>query len=283
MKKEFGFQKINANYQTLFSKANTIYPTDSLFYVSFENQEVPLFTIGDTKYSIGQFINFLKKNNRSPFTVSTELLNDRLQTFEYNSLLEVKDKSLESKYPDFKNLIQEYRDGILMFNISNQEVWGKASEDAKGLEAYFTRNKQRYAWDEPRYKGYVILAKDAKIKQKMQKEIAKMQPDDAVQYLLDNYKVGDVSYVKIEKRGLFKKGDDAFVDEAAFKSGVAERPSGFQDFFLLGKLLNAPESYEDVRGSVITDYQNYLEAAWLKDLNEKYKVTVYPDIIKTIK
>jgi len=283
MKQEFGFQKDNTSYQALLSKANTIYPTDSLFYASFENQETPLFTIGNTKYSVGQFITFLKKNNRSPFTMATEFLNDRLQTFEYNSLLEAKDKTLESKYPDFKNLIQEYRDGILMFNISNQEVWGKASEDTTGLITYFEQNKQRYAWDEPQYKGYVVLVKDAKTKQKMQKEISRMDPDKAVQYLLDNYTVGDVSYVKVEKKGLFKKGEDAFVDEAAFKSGVAERPSGFQDFFLLGKLLHAPESYTDVRGLVITDYQNYLEEVWIKKLNEKYKVTVYPDVIQTIK
>ena len=281
MKKEFGFKKENASYQLLLSKANTIYPTDSLFYESFENQEIPLFTIGNTKYSVNQFINFLKKNNRSPYTMSTDLLDDRLQWFEYNSLNEFKDKSLESKYPDFKNLIQEYRDGILMFEISNKEVWGKASEDIEGLTAYFEKNKQNYAWDEPYYKGYVVLAKDAKTKKKMQKEISGKNPETAVQYLYDNYKVGAVSYVKVEK-GLFKKGDNAFVDEAAFKSGVAVRPAEFQDFFLMGKILKVPESYMDIRGLVVTDYQNYLEEVWIKALNEKYKVTAYPEVFKTM-
>jgi len=283
MKKEFGFQKNDAAYRALFSKANTVYPADSLFFTSFDNEDMPLFTIGDAKYTVSQFMNYLKKNNRSAFTMSTDLLNDRLQGFEYEALYETKDKSLESKYPDFRNLIQEYRDGILMFNISNQEVWAKASEDTEGLAAFFEQNKQRYAWNEPYYKGYVVLVKDNKIKKKLQKEIAGMDNDKAVQYLLDNYRVGEVSYVKVEKKGLFKKGEDAYVDEAVFNSGVAERPAGFSDFFLLGKLLKAPESYTDVGGTVITDYQNYLEEAWIKKLNEKYKVTVYPDVIKTIK
>ena len=282
MKKEFGFQKNDVAYQLLFSKAGTVYPTDSLFFASFETQDVPLFSIGDTKYTINQFISFLKKNNRSVFTMSTDLLNDRLQLFEYNSLNEAKDKSLEAKYPEFRNLMQEYRDGILMFDISNKEVWGKASEDTTGLAAYFEKNKQNYKWNDPYYKGYVVLAKDAKIKKKMQKEIAGKSPDDAAQYLNDNYIVGDVSYVKTEK-GLFKKGDNAFVDEAVFKSGVAEKPSGFQDFFLTGKLLQAPESYTDIRGLVITDYQNYLEGEWLRELNGKYKVTVYPEVVNTVK
>lgn len=282
MKKEYGFQKDNAGYQLLLSKANTLYPTDSVFYSFCETQEVPLFTIGNTKYNSSQFVNYMKKSGRSPFTVSTDLLSDRLQVFEYNSLYEAKDKTLESKYPEFKNLIQEYRDGILMFDISNQEVWGKASDDTEGLAAYFEKNKQRYAWDEPYFKGYVVLVKDAKTKKKMQKETAGKDPDKAVEYLYNNYKVGDVSYVKVEK-GLFKKGDNAFVDETVFKSGSAERPAGFQDFFLIGKTATIPESYIDVRGLVVTDYQNYLEDLWLKKLNEKYKVTVYPEVFNTIK
>jgi len=282
MKKEYGFQKNDVAYQLLFSKAINVYPTDSLYFASFETENQTLFTIGDTKYSISQFITFLKKNARSPFTLSTEFLNDRLQTFEYNSLLEIKDRTLESKYPEFKNLIQEYRDGMLMFEISNREVWTKASEDSEGLAAYFNKNKQNYKWDEPYYKGYVVLVKDAQTKKKMQKEIAHKTPDEAVQYLYDNYKVGDVSYVEAEK-GLFKKGDNAFVDEAAFKSGTAKRSDEFQDFFLIGKLLKAPESYNDVRGMVITDYQNYLEEVWLKKLNEKYKVNIFPEIFNTIK
>lgn len=282
MKKEYGFQKEKATYDLLFSTANTVYPIDSLYYTTFEAHSDVLFKIGDNSYSVSDFIKFLKKNTRSPFSTSTDLLDDRLQVFEYNSLLVAKDKSLESNYPEFKNLIQEYRDGILMFNISNREVWEKASNDLEGLAAYFEKNKQQYTWDEPYYKGYVVLVKDAKVKKKMQKEISKKNPEDAIQYLYDNYKVGEVSYVKAEK-GLFKKGDNAFVDESVFHSGTADRTDEFQDFFLIGKVLNAPESYADVRGLVITDYQNYLEENWLKHLNEKYKVTVYPEVLNTIK
>ena len=169
-----------------------------------------------------------------------------------------------------------------MFEISNEEVWRKASEDMAGLVAYFEKNKKNYAWDEPHYKGYVVLTKDSKTTKKIKKETSRMTPDDAVQYMNDNYIVGAVSYVKIE-RGLFKKGSNAFVDKAAFKTGVPELPAEFQDFFLLGKVLKGPDSYVDVRGPVITDYQNYLEDNWIKALNDKYKVTVYPELFETIK
>ena len=282
MKKEFNFQKDEAGYQLLFSKADTLYPIDSLYLSYFETENHTLFTIGNTNYTINQFVNFIKKNVRSPFTLSTELLNDRLQTFEYNSLFEMKDKSLENKYPEFKNLYQEYRDGTLLFEISNREVWAKSNEDIEGLAAFYNKNKKNYVWNEPYYKGYIVFVKDANTKKKMQKEISRKSPDDAILYLYDNYRVGDVSYVKAEK-GLFKKGDNAFVDEAAFKSGRAERNEDFQDFFLIGKILKMPESYIDVKGDVTADYQDYLEETWLKKLNEKYKVVVYPEVLNTIK
>ena len=282
MKQEYGFQKDNAGYQMLFSKANTVYPADSVYAISFEKENQTLFSIGNTKYSISEFIDFLKNNLRSPYTLSTEILEDRLQNFEFNSLSQAKDNALESKYPEFRNLVQEYRDGILMFEISDKEIYTKASEDTEGLAAYFNKNKKKYSWSEPQFKGYVVLARDTETKKQMQKDIARKKPDEAVQYLYDNYKVGDVSYVKVEK-GLFKKGDNAFVDEEAFKSGKAERTPEFQDFFLIGKLLKAPESYNDVRGMVITDYQNYIEEMWIKKLNEKYKVVVFPEVFNTIK
>ena len=179
--------------------------------------------------------------------------------------------------------MQEYRDGILLFEISNREVWEKAASDTIGLTQYFEANKSEYAWEEPHWKGHVVLVKEAKDKKKMQKQVSKMNPEDAVKYLIDNYNVGDVSYIKTEK-GLFKKGKNAYIDEEVFKTGKAGLPEGYQDFFLLGKLLpEGPESYTDVRGLVITDYQNKLENDWIEYLNKKYSVQIYQNVIDKLK
>jgi peptidyl-prolyl cis-trans isomerase SurA len=282
MKKEFGFAKSETGYNKLLTAAQTSYPGDSLFIVAFADDKDALFKIENEVYTIADFMTFLKKKLRSPFSLSTEYITERIESYEYNALLGFKEKTLESKNPELRNLVQEYRDFILMFEISNREVWDKASKDKEGLETYFQNHKDKYAWSEPYYKGYVVLVKDAKTKKKMQKEISKKSPDEAVEYLLENYKVGDVSYVKAEK-GLFKAGDNAFVDENIFRTGTAEKTEEFQDYFLLGKKLTAPETHEDVRGNVVTDYQDYLEQEWLKKLNEKYQVTIFEDVLNTIK
>ena len=281
LKKEFGFSENNQTVQNLISSAATLYPTDSLFATAFSNN-TDLFKVNNVTYTTNDFINFLKKNPNSIYRVSTELVAERLSAYEYSILMSALDKDLENRYPELRNLVREYRDGSLMFDISKREVWDKASEDTVGLQKFFDDNRQKYAWDEPRFKGYVILTRDAETQKKMKKEISKMNPDEAVAYLNDNYKVGNVSYVKIDK-GIFKKGENPFVDEEAFKTGKAEKPDGFGDFFLLGQTLNSPDSYTDIRSTVISDYQDYLEKEWIKKLNDKYPVTIYKDVLLTIK
>ena len=270
-------------YNELSTLANTLSPTDSIYIEQITSNNQTLFTIAGKAFSVSDFAEHLKTNSRSFSNVTTEIFQDRYNQFLHNKLMEAEDKALESKHPDFRNLMQEYRDGILLFEVSNREVWEKAASDTIGLEQYFEANKSEYAWEEPHWKGNVVLVKDAKDKKKMQKQVSKMNPEDAIKYLLDNYNVGDVSYIKIEK-GLFKKGKNAYVDEIEFKTGKAELPEGYQDFFLVGKLLpEGPESYTDVRGLVITDYQNQLENDWVEYLNKKYSVQIYQNVIDKLK
>jgi peptidyl-prolyl cis-trans isomerase SurA len=282
LKKEFGFSKNDKIYRKLIASAVKMYPTDSLFEAAYSNSPDALFKINDTSYTVSDFILFLKKDPHSPYKVSTELVAERLKAYEYSILLNTLDKDLENRYPEFADLMREFRDGSLMFEVSKREVWDKASSDSAGLQKFFEANKQQYAWDEPHYKGYVIFAKDKATKKKMQKEISKMKQEEALAYLEETYKVGDVSYIKTEKV-VVRKGENPFVDELAFKTGKADKPEGFGDFFLLGKIQNDPDAYTDVRGTVITDYQDYLEKEWIKKLNEKYPVTIYRDLLNTIK
>ena len=269
-------------YQNLINSAVSMYPTDSLFETVYANNTAALFKLNKVAYTATDFINYLKKDPNSPNRISTELVAERLKAYEYSVLLNALNEELENRHPEFANLVREFRDGSLMFEISKREVWDKASFDLDGLQKFFDANRHRYSWDEPHYKGYIIFAKDASTKKKMQKEISKMKPEEAVAYLNENYKVGEVSYVKVEK-GVFKKGENPFVDEQAFKTGKAGRPEGFADFFLLGKVLNAPDSFTDIRGTVVTDYQDYLETEWVKKLNEKYPVKINRDVLISIK
>jgi peptidyl-prolyl cis-trans isomerase SurA len=282
LKKENGFSVNESAYKPLLDAAQTLYPTDSLFIEQFGDNKDILYIVGNQTYSVGDFIGFIK-GKRATSSLSTEFIGELLKNYEYSLLQQAEDKALESKYPEFKNLMQEYHDGILLFEVSNREVWEKSSTDTLGLTRFFEENKAKYAWDKPHYKGAVIFAKDSKTKKKIQKEVSKLSLDAAIQYLREKYQGENASLYKVE-RGLFTQGENPFIDQVVFKSGKATLPEGFSAFFVTGKLLpDLPESYTDVRGSVITDYQDYLEKEWLESLNKKYPVVTYPDVLNTVK
>ena len=185
------------------------------------------------------------------------------------------DAHLEEKYEDLRNLVREYHDGILLFDVSLREVWDKANKDTKGLAAYFKANKKNYTWDEPRFKGYMIYAKD-EVSAKAAKQIAKSaNPDSVVSYINQRINVDSVTYVRVE-HGLWTKGKNAAVDRYAFKDKAAEYTPTEEFPFVIpvGKVIKAPQEYTDVRGKVTTDYQDYLEKLWVEALREKYPVVV---------
>ncbi|MDR0413538.1 MAG: peptidylprolyl isomerase, partial [Dysgonamonadaceae bacterium] len=164
----------------LAEKANTLFPTDSLYTAAFENNTETLFTIKGEPTTIADFMTYLKKNPQTFSNLSSEAFTENLNQFAFQSIMDSENKELENRYPEFKNLMQEYRDGILLFEVSNKEVWEKASSDTEGLSNYFGENKSKYAWADPHWKGYVILVKDAATKKKLRKEIKKMTDEEAV-------------------------------------------------------------------------------------------------------
>jgi peptidyl-prolyl cis-trans isomerase SurA len=213
--------------------------------------------------------------------LSSAWISKALESFVSEQLLDYENNHLEQKYSDFKNLMQEYRDGILLFNISNAQVWEKASKDSVGLAKYFEDHKSDYKWTEPRFRGRVISCRDKKTMSKIDK-ILKTQPEDSIDTRLAALNPKDSIIVKSEAN-LFAKGANAAVDYYIFKTGTFTPPAKYSFVKVSGKLLNAPETYFDVKGLVTQDYQTYLEKEWIASLQKKHQILVNEDVLKTIK
>ena len=191
-------------------------------------------------------------------------------------------KQMMEKDADVKNLSQEYYDGTLMYEVTKKDVWDKAQQDAQGQEAYFKAHKQDYAWDAPRFIGIVIHTKDAAAMAKVKKLLKGVAEDDlaktAVSLNNDSVKV-----VRVE-RGIFKQGDNANVDKLVFGQKTELKPmSGYPETDVWGTKVKAPRSAKDVKGHVVTDYQNEQEKLWVEGLRKKFAVEVYDDVVKTVK
>lgn len=197
-------------------------------------------------------------------------------------ILANKTEELAAQDPELKNLIREYHDGLLLYEISNRNVWDKAAKDDAGLEAYFAKNKKKYVWDSPRYKGMVYHVKQNDDVKAVKDCVKKLAFDKWADKLRTTFNNDSVLRIRVEK-GVFKKGDNAFIDKMVFKKDTTV--TAVKDFpidAVYGKLLKKPDSYEDVRGLVTADYQDALEKQWVAELREKYTVEVDYDVLKTV-
>ena len=199
------------------------------------------------------------------------------------TLLDQRSDSLSQVNPELKNLIREYHDGLLLYEISTRTVWDKAAKDEKGLESFFKKNKKKYAWSEPRFKGMAYHVKTETDVDAVRNCVKNLKFTDWNETLRKTFNGDSIIRIRVEK-GIFKQGDNALVDRNEFKKDTTVTPT--KDYPIdatYGKMLaKGPEDYNDVRGLVIADYQDKLEKEWVATLRKKYKVVIDRDVLKTV-
>ena len=196
--------------------------------------------------------------------------------------LALEDSLLESKYTEFGNLMREYYDGLLFFEVSTQEVWNKAQNDVAGVEKFFKKNKKKYKFETPRFRGAVIQANTQENIDNIKSMIAGKGISEYKSVIDANLPKDSMRNVRVEI-GVFAIGDNAWVDKLAFGQGEGGKlRKGFTAVELEGRIIEKPETYLDVKGVVMNDYQKYLEEKWVKSLRKKYKVKVDKKVLKTV-
>ncbi len=197
------------------------------------------------------------------------------------SLLDKRADEMAAKDPALRNLIREYHDGLLLYEISNRLVWDKAAKDEAGLAAFFKKNRKRYAWTEPRFKGIAYNCKDAADVEAVKRSIKKVNFDDWAETLRKQFNDSTLR-IKVVK-GIFKKGDNALVDREIFQVDTTyTAPKGYEHTAVFGKKLKAPKTYDDVRELVVADYQEYLEKQWIANLRKQYPVVLNEEALATV-
>lgn len=200
-------------------------------------------------------------------------------------LMDERAEELSAKDLDTKYLIQEYHDGLLLYEISNNTVWSAAANDSIGQKNFFEKNRKKYAWDEPRYKGIAYHTRDKADVKAVKKCIKGVPFEKWAPLLKEQFNNDSILRIRAEK-GIFKKGDNGLVDKEVFKQKDA-KPKEVKDYpydGVFGKILKkGPEEYTDVKNLVLSDYQEELEKEWVKELRSKYTFSVNKDVLKTIK
>lgn len=283
LKREYNLTEDSAALNELVLLSDKVgFPSDSAYQSAVSTLENPLFKLDGKAFLQKEFAMTLRRKSDVDRRSASDYIRRNYKEYVDNVVLSYEDGKLENKYPDFRHLMREYHDGMLLFEISNREVWDKASKDKEGLKRFFEENRANYTWNTPKYKGLVVYCKDKSTMSKAQ-SIVKKTGADSVVFVLRKALNDSVNRVKVEK-GLYAQGENKVVDSKAFKGAEFIPDSQYPYFFVVGKMLaKGPEEYTDVRGLVTADYQNYLEEKWIKELNAKYKIEVDEAVLKTVK
>lgn len=198
-------------------------------------------------------------------------------------LMDQRADSLAAADMEMKYLFNEYHDGLLLYEISNREVWERASKDEKGLAAFYKKNKKNYKWDEPHFKGIAYHCRNQEDVDAVKKVLKGKKFDKWADILRSTFNNDSILRLRAEK-GVFAKGDNALVDKEQY--GLDKKPTALKDYpydGTYGSIIKAPQQLDDVRGQVVADYQDALEKAWVAQLRKRYTVIVNDDIVATIK
>ena len=279
LKKEYNFQ-INNN-EVIKAKVLAVQyaDNDSLLKIKAVEHDGALITFADQQITTSELVSYYVMTK----AMGTDM-DAKIDQIAEMKLMQYEDSQLENKYTDFANLMKEYHDGILLFEVSNHEVWEKAIKDKKGLEKYFKQNRKNYTWSEPRYRGFVVKCKDEATAKRLNKEIKRMNPDSVVNYVRTKVNNDSITFATIE-RGLWKQGENSHVDLTQFKqtNTQTEVNEKLPIVITIGKKLKKPETYIDVRGTITADYQNHLEKLWIENLRNKYTVEINQEVLNTLR
>lgn len=279
LKKKYGFIEADAQYKSWF-----VENLDStLFIGKWSPDELKvdqvMFSIGDRKYRQMEFAKFLKKSFRTGRGKDFQTIVDaQYNQWVKQGVLAYEESMLETKYPEYKALVQEYHDGIILYEIMSDKVWNKAVKDTTGLKAYYDIQKTKYMWPE-RIEATVYICGTPEVSESVFKMLKKKKNNSRV--ILE--KINKDSELNLDvKMNKYVQSSTEFLKGKSFVEG---RNVGYEfedKYYVINvhKMLpEMPKELSEIKGAVISDYQNHLESHWMKELIEKYPIKVYDEVL----
>ncbi|MBI4929503.1 MAG: peptidylprolyl isomerase [Bacteroidetes bacterium] len=283
VKTQYGFKEVMPkNYTDFYSVVDSTLPMGQWKAEKAKALTKPMFTIIDKTYTQQDFAKYIEKNYRMVGKISPKRMVDALyKPFVDEVCSNTRENRLEQEYPEFKLLMNEYSDGILLFNLTDQKVWSKAIKDTTGAKEYYAKNKEHFLWED-RLDASIYTCKDEKTAEKVKKMIKGNKSDKDILSALNK---DTVFNVMVDGRTLFLKGDNAMLDKTNWTPGITASNTEKNKvvFANIRKIVKpTPKSYTEARGLVTSEYQSWLEKEWISSLKKKYPVAIDRKVFDTI-
>lgn len=256
---------------------------DSLYlanWTTMPNSDLQIAKAGNREVKVSDMMDRFTKINESRPDVAGFMVTELANTLFTNILLEEEQDWLMANNEDYRNLMMEYTDGSLLYEISVDKVWDKSSKDTEGLERYFNKNKKKYKWDSPHAKGVLIQAADEGAMERVKEKVANKTDQEVIEIVRNEFpKTATAEEIVVAK------GMNPMVDNLVWDgSPIVPKQKNYTVYFMVNeRLIDAPEDYTDVKGAVTSDYQAQLEQDWIKEMKKKYPIKEYKNEIKKLK
>lgn len=291
IKQKNKFKEYSANYDAVVKRINDIPDTgknaNTFTAADFKNMNQPIFELGGKQYKQNDFMQFAEKMTRGRLMgARTAVMRDLYNMYVSNVVNDFEEHRLVEEHPEFKNLMTEYKDGIMLFELMDRNVWGKASKDTVGLKAFYETKKGKYLW-EPGFVGAVYRFKDENTMKEGVKLLAqKGIKEEEVIKKLNTDKTPDAvtvqrGHFEFSKYNEVSRGE---ITKAKPTTEPKKNDDGSYTVVKVNEVYNepTPKSLEDARGYVVAEYQDYLEKQWNDQMRKKYPVKVNEEVFTSI-
>ena len=285
VKQDYGFKQVIRNRNEFYAVVDDNYFKSRWDVAKAKSLTGPLFTIGDRDYGQVDFAKYIQKHPAKSKTKDIRVTVNALYTrFVQESCIAYADSKLESRYPDFKSLVQEYHDGILLFELTDQKVWSKAIKDTTGLKAFYENNKNNYMWGR-RLDADVYTCNDINVAKKARKMLKKKAKKGyTTEYIVKT--INEEKKVLTITSQKYLENEDELINSIPWSPGVTENKEIDGKIVLVGvnAVLNPmPKTLREAKGLVTADYQTYLEKEWIETLKKKYSIEIDNDVLSSIR
>lgn len=278
VKTENNYKENSANLKAFANTLDSSFINATWTYDEEKISTNPLFTIGKATYTVKDFAAYLKANQQPLEKASIFMaVNHTFHNWANDKCLAYEESILGNKYEDFKNVMQEYNDGILLFDLTDKKVWSKAVSDTIGLEKFYENNKDNYKWKE-RVSYSIFTCLNEKTKNEAVKMFSKGKTQTEIFAKLNKKIAGAISSKEVKS-----ERTDATADKLWDKKGIvdiANVENNFKFYLVNGVVNSETKTLKEAKGIATSEYQNQLEKDWIKELRGKYNITVNDDAVK---
>ncbi len=246
------------------------------------NKEIAIINKDKKLYSL-PFIKYIFSQQKSNIKIKPikALVDHLFNKWMDSQLIQYYDDNLENEFVEFKNIVEEYRDGLLLFDLMEKEIWERAKTDSVGLDTYFKKNSQKYMWTN-RYDVDVYSSTDKKVIEKTKSYLKKNKSIDYIKTKLNKNGIINV----MVKSGLFEENHDILSEYDNPDVGITSIVKKGNYYFVVNVKEVKPAQQKEIdecRGKVISDYQQYLENNWVDELKKEFKVNVNKEVFEKVK